>query len=59
MFESIADYQIVYVENKIVAGYLIKDLLSYGYGRALVFYYYFGLAGFVVDYGIAAAGHSV
>ena len=50
VFESVADYQIVYVENYIVAGYLIKDLLGDGYSGSFVFYYYFGLACFVVDY---------
>ena len=50
VFQAIADDKVVYVEDQVVAGDLVKYLLGDGYGGALVFHYYFGLAGFVVDY---------
>ena len=50
VFESVADNEVVHVENQVVAGYLVEDLLGDGYSGSFVFYYYFGLACFVVDY---------
>ena len=59
MFQAVGYDQVVYVEDQVIAGYLVKDFLGDGYGGALVFHYYFGLTGFVVDYRVAATGHSV
>lgn len=59
MFESVADYEIIHVEDQVVAGNLIKYFLCDGYGGALVFNDYLRLAGFVIDDTVASATHSI
>ena len=50
VFDAVADYEVIHVENQVVAGYLVKDLLSDGYGRSFVFDNDFWGSGLVVDY---------
>lgn len=59
MFEAVADDEVVHLEDKIVAAYLVEYLLGDGDVGRFVLDDHAGTDFAVVEHGVAAAAHAV